>query len=176
MLFLHSNGLGTARAVRVYQSSALMPFGSFSGTPMIAFVVPADRPQTLSLIEVRRHRREHEKHELHQIAAGPGRSNSEQFGLRALACTAPLVQSIRLHRAVRCEPDFLDQDKVPGMPSHFLLTGRQRDNPAQRWAGACGVRLLGRADLSRSLPACQAMRLSRLSAMLHLPSDGRHSK
>jgi hypothetical protein len=33
MLFLHSNGLGTTRAVRVYQSSALMPFGSFRGPP-----------------------------------------------------------------------------------------------------------------------------------------------
>src|SRR5439155_17694208 len=34
---------------------------------LIALVIPPDRPQTLSLIEGRRHRWEHEKHEFHQV-------------------------------------------------------------------------------------------------------------
>jgi hypothetical protein len=70
---------------------------------LIALVVPADRPQTLSLLKVRRHRREHEKHEFHQvlppIIVGYGRedsrcSGSKQFEPRASLCSRVEFRSL----------------------------------------------------------------------------------
>src|SRR5271165_7386181 len=60
---------------------------------LIAFVVPADRPQTLSVVEARRHRREHEKHEFHQvlppIIVGYGREDSRCSGSKQFEQLGP---------------------------------------------------------------------------------------